>query len=118
MRQTRIAVGSVLISGAKANCQAAIAACNSSAEVDLTPAECDALGAGSFCTEGTGGTGGAGGGSGVDGCNESLCAEDAERRALCEEFIPACIVYCEAEGEACAEDECIAIALVFICNEQ
>jgi hypothetical protein len=61
---------------------------------------------------GTGGTAGAG----VPGCNESLCATDAERRAQCEVFIPACLIHCETE--VCGEDECIAIALVFICNEQ
>jgi hypothetical protein len=121
-------------SQAKTNCQDAIDACNmlgaggagGAGGAPLTPAECDALGAGSFCTEGTGGTGGTGGaagaggtggagGSGVEGCNEGLCLTDPERRAQCEVFIPACLIHCETES--CGEDECIGIALLFICNE-
>ena len=114
-------------SQAKTNCQDTIDACNSSVDVELTPTQCEALGREVFCTEGgTGGTGGgagggiggAGGTPGVTGCDESLCAMDPDRKALCEEFIPACIVYCEGQAESCGEDECIGIALIFICNEQ
>lgn len=99
---------------AAANCEASITACNT--EGTLTSEACDDLGVATYCMP-TGGGSDAGAG-GIPGCNESLCAMDAERRQLCEDFVPECIVFCEGEAEACGEDECLAIALVFICNEQ
>jgi hypothetical protein len=108
---------------AKADCQDAIQACNTQGE--LTEQQCDDLGVAGFCATGTGGTGGAAGtggaggdGGGIPGCNESLCASEPDRREKCEEFVPKCIAYCESQAESCGEDECLGIALIFICNEQ
>lgn len=103
------------VADVKIDCEAAIVTCNADAELNLTPAQCDAFATEFYCNTGAGGAGGA---SGIPGCNESLCATDAERRALCEEFVPACIEFCEGSAEACGEDECLGFALVFICNEQ
>ena len=112
----------------KIDCDAALAVCKADAggQIGLTDAECDAQVTEFYCvigdpgTGGTGGTGGAGGASGVNGCDVDLCLSNPDRKAACEEFMPACIEFCEGEGsaEACGEDECIGFALVFICNEQ
>jgi hypothetical protein len=112
----------------KIDCDLARATCKADVELDLTDAECDAMATDLYCNVGAPGTGGAGGdggggaggASGVNGCDVSLCLTNAERKAACEAFIPACLVFCEDEGslESCGEDECIAFALVFICNEQ
>jgi len=112
----------------KIDCEAAVAACKADVELDLTEAGCDAFATELYCNTdtGTGGTGGAGGGTGgtgggtgVEGCDVGLCLTDEDRQAQCEEFIPACLIYCDSpEGGTCGRDECAAFALVFICNEQ
>jgi hypothetical protein len=112
----------------KIDCDGARADCKIDTTINMTDAECDAAATDLFCNVGAPGTGGAGGdggggaggASGVNGCDVDLCLADADRKAACEEFIPACLVFCEDEGslESCGEDECIAFALVFICNEQ
>ena len=113
----------------KIDCDAARATCKADVELALTDAECDAMATEFYCnvgapgtggTGGGGGAGGAGGASGVNGCDVDLCLTNEERKAACEAFIPICLVFCEGEGsvESCGEDECIAFAFVFICNEQ
>jgi hypothetical protein len=112
----------------KIDCDAARAACKVDTTINMTDAECDAAATEFYCVVGDPGTGGAGGdggggaggASGVAGCDVGLCLNNAERKAACEEFMPACILFCEGEGsaESCGEDECIAFALVFICKEQ
>ena len=110
----------------KIDCDTARAACKADVELDLTEAECDAMATDLYCNVGAPGTGGAGGdggggaggASGVAGCNVDLCLKNADRKAACEEFMPKCIVFCNDPDEICGEDECVAFALVFICNEQ
>jgi hypothetical protein len=114
----------------KFDCEATNTRCKADAngDIGLSDAECDAVVTDFYCNIGAPGTGGAGGdggggaggASGVNGCDVGLCLTNAERKAACEDFIPACLSFCEGEGsvESCGEDECIAFALVFICNEQ
>jgi len=112
----------------KIDCDAARAACKVDTTINMTDAECDAAATEFYCVVGDPGTGGAGGdggggaggASGVAGCDVDLCLKDPGRKAACEAFMPWCIEFCEGEGsaESCGSDECIAFALVFICNEQ
>lgn len=99
----------------KLDCEAAVAACNADAELDLTSDQCDALGDGIYCNPGTGGEGGTGGAPSVPGCDVLACETDADLKAACEEFVADCLVYCENTVE-CGEDECIAIGVAIICN--
>jgi hypothetical protein len=111
----------------KADCEAAVAVCVADADLGLTEEQCEAASTELYCnldtgTGGAGGNGGMGGGGGtsgeLEGCNESLCATDQNRRDRCEAFVPVCILACEETPNACGEDECIGYALIFICNEQ
>ena len=108
----------------KAACNAMIEECNATAEVDLTPEQCDEVGNAVFCTEGAGGTGGnggnggtaGGGGTGGDlGCDVLACEADTALKEQCEDAVRWCFAYCETEE--CQEDECLALGLL-ICNVQ
>jgi hypothetical protein len=48
-------------------------------------------------------------------CDQGLCEADAERKAQCEELMPAFLTDCENDNWY--EDECIRLALSLFCNK-